>query len=94
MKGEGFERIITLAKQDSRRGARVVAKVFYRILRKQGFTNKQIINIATNILGCLIQSMKISENRTEVSSKKVDIPFVIAPQKGNNQPSRGKTLNL
>lgn len=94
MKGEGLERIITLAKQDSRRGARVVAKVFYRILRKQGFTDKQIINIATNILGCLIQSMKINQNRTEVPDKQVDIPVVIAAQQGDKKLTRGKTLNL
>ena len=58
MSHSSLERIIGLAAKDSKKGARVAAKVFYRILRKNGFMDNQIINIATNILSCLTESLK------------------------------------
>ncbi len=39
-----FEKIIDLAAKDTKKGARVVAKVFYRILRKKDFSDNQIID--------------------------------------------------
>ncbi|MBI5739793.1 MAG: hypothetical protein HZA16_03640 [Nitrospirae bacterium] len=60
-----FDRIITLASKDTKRGGRVVAKIFYRMLRKKGFTQDQIISIATNILSCLTDSLKSYEQKVE-----------------------------
>ena len=60
-----LEKIIHIASKDSKRGSRVVAKVFYRILRKNGFTENQIIDIATNILNCLTESLKGYEKKIE-----------------------------
>ena len=65
MDSRGLDRIIALARKDSRRGARVVAKVFYKILRKEGFNDGQIISIASNILECLIQSLKSSQTQID-----------------------------
>jgi len=63
-----FEKVINLAAKDTEKGARVVAKVFYRILRKRGFSENQIIDIATNVLGCLTDSLRGYEGK--VNKKK------------------------
>jgi hypothetical protein len=60
-----FENIVDLAAKDSKRGARVVAKAFYRILRKKGFSKNQIIDISTNILNCLVESLSGYEEKIE-----------------------------
>ena len=64
-----FDRVITLASKDTKKGARIVAKVFYRILRKNGFSENQIIDIATNILNCLTESLKGYEKKIEKTRK-------------------------
>ncbi len=71
-----FDRIISLAAKDTKRGARVVAKVFYRILRKKGFTQNQIIDISTNMLNCLTESLKGYEQKIENTTKKQVTPVV------------------
>jgi hypothetical protein len=65
MNNTNFERIISLAAKDTKKGSRVVAKVFYRILRKKGFSENQIIDIATNIINCLTESLKGYEKKIE-----------------------------
>jgi hypothetical protein len=65
-----FERVINLAAKDTKKGARVTAKVFYRMLRKNGFTENQVIDIATNILNCLTESLMGYEERVEKSKRK------------------------
>jgi hypothetical protein len=60
-----FEKIICLSAKDNRKGVRIAAKVFYRILRKNGFQKNQIIDISTNILNCLIGGIKEDEKKTE-----------------------------
>ncbi len=65
MNNSHFERIINLAARDTKKGSRIVAKKFYRILRKNGFSENQIIAIATNILNCLIESLKGYEKKVE-----------------------------
>lgn len=60
-----LEKIIDLAAKDTRKGARVVAKAFYRILRKKGFTENQIIDISTNVLNCLVGSLQGYEKKIE-----------------------------
>ena len=65
MNNNQFEKIVNLAAKDTKRGARVVAKVFYRILRKKGFSENQIIDISTNILNCLIGKLNGYEDKIE-----------------------------
>lgn len=65
MNNLNIEKIIELAAKDTEKGARVVAKFFYRVLRKKGFTESQIINISTNVLNCLIESLHGYENKVE-----------------------------
>lgn len=60
-----FEKIVDLAAHDTKKGARIVAKVFYKILRKKGFSENQIIDIATNMLNCLINSLNGCEKKFE-----------------------------
>ncbi len=65
MNSSNFEKIIDLAAKDTEKGARVVAKVFYRILRKKGFSKNQIIDISTNVLNCLVESLQGYEKKVE-----------------------------
>ncbi|UCD34749.1 MAG: hypothetical protein JSU90_10735 [Nitrospiraceae bacterium] len=60
-----LEKIIDLAAKDTQKGARVVAKAFYRVLRKKGFTENQIIDISTNVLNCLVGSLQGYEKKIE-----------------------------
>ena len=65
MDNSNFEKIIDLAAKDTKKGARVVAKFFYRILRKKDFSENQIIDISTNILNCLVESLQGYEKKIE-----------------------------
>jgi hypothetical protein len=65
MNSSQMDRVINLAAKDTKKGARVVAKVFYRILLKQGFSENQIIDIATNILSCLIEKLHGHEKKID-----------------------------
>ena len=65
MNSSSIERVIYLATKDPKRGARVVAKVFYKILRRQGYSDNQIIDITTNILSCLITKINGCEKKVE-----------------------------
>ncbi len=69
MNYSNIDKVINIAAKDTKKGARVVAKVFYRILRKKGFSENQIIDIATNILNCLIESLKGYEHKIENAKK-------------------------
>jgi len=69
MNNSDFDRVINLAAKDTKKGGRVVARVFYWILRKRGFSENQIINIATNILICLIDSIKVDKNKIDNASE-------------------------
>ena len=53
-----MENVIQMAAEDAERAARVVAKSFYKVLRKNGFSNEQIIAVANNMLECLIESLE------------------------------------
>ena len=77
MNSSKLEKVINLATKDSKKGTRVLAKIFYRILRSKGFSENQIIDIATNILNCLIEKLngyekkidKAKEHEKEVNKK-------------------------
>ncbi|UCF29804.1 MAG: hypothetical protein JSV26_06810 [bacterium] len=55
---ETLERIVEISAQDQERAARLVARSFYKILRQNGFTQNQIINVAEHLLDGLIRDMK------------------------------------
>jgi hypothetical protein len=70
-----FDEYVEYAINNSDRASELIAKSFYKILRKNGFDNSQIINTANNILDCLIKSLdgykeKIS-NDSEKKTRKI-----------------------
>lgn len=52
-----MDKVIQLAVVDPERAARVVARSFYKVLRRNGFSDDQIIAVANNILDCLLESL-------------------------------------
>jgi hypothetical protein len=60
-----FDEYVGLAVKDAERASEIVAKSFYKILRKNGFNDAQIINVANNILDCLIQTLDSYKERGE-----------------------------
>ncbi len=65
-----FSNLVDLAPEDSKKSAEKVARSFYKILRKRGFDNKQIISVATNMLDCLVQALNgFKEKSTDVEEK-------------------------
>ena len=67
-----FERIVNLSSKDTEKGAERVARVFYRILRRNNFSKQQIIDIATNLITCLTKSLKSYEEWVETKKKRVE----------------------
>jgi hypothetical protein len=74
MNNSDFERVVNIASKDTKKGSEIVARVFYRILKRNNFSQEQIIDIATNIIGCLTRSLKSYEKRiiTEKTRKEED----------------------
>jgi hypothetical protein len=68
MSTHDFERIVGLVSKDTKKGAEIVAKLFYRILRKNGYTEGQIINISATLLDCLTKSFKGYKKKVEETS--------------------------
>lgn len=68
MSTHDFERIVGLVSKDTKKGAEIVAKLFYRILRKNGYSEKQIISISTTLLDCLTKSFKGYRKKVEGTS--------------------------
>ncbi len=58
-----FDEYVGLAAKDAARASEIVAKSFYKILRKNGFSDAQIINVANNMLDCLIQTLDSYKER-------------------------------
>ncbi len=54
---DGFDRTVILTTNETQHTTRVVAKTFYKIMRKNGFTTDQIIGVSTAILDHLLESM-------------------------------------
>lgn len=54
---EKFEKLVELSSKETEKSAELVARSFYRILRKSGYSREQIISIATSLLDCLVQSL-------------------------------------
>lgn len=53
-----FEDIVRIASRDTEKASRIISKSFYKVLRRNGFTDDQIISVASDILGCLIESLE------------------------------------
>jgi hypothetical protein len=53
-----FEEIVRIASRDTEKASRIISKSFYKVLRRNGFTDDQIIGVASDILGCLIESLE------------------------------------
>jgi glycosylphosphatidylinositol transamidase (GPIT) subunit GPI8 len=62
-----FEELVKLSAKDTDRASKIVAKSFYKVLRKNGFTDDQIISVANNILECLIQALAGYKEKSEKS---------------------------
>ncbi len=71
MSTHDFERIVGLVSKDTKKGSEIVAKLFYRILRKNGFTEGQIINVSATLLDCLTKSFKGYKKKVEETSGEV-----------------------
>ena len=52
-----FDEYVDDAIKNTDHASELIARSFYKILRKNGFNNSQIINTANNILDCLIKSL-------------------------------------
>lgn len=59
-----MDKIIQMAAKDAEQAARVIARSFYKVLRKNGFADDQIIAVANNILDCLIESLEGYKNKS------------------------------
>jgi hypothetical protein len=68
MNNSDFERIINIASKDTKKGSEIVARLFYRILKRNDFSQERIIEIATNIISCLTRSLKSYEDK--ITTKK------------------------
>lgn len=64
-----FDDYVGVAVRDAERASEIVAKSFYKILRKNGFTDSQIINVANNILDCLILTLDSYKERKKSKEK-------------------------
>lgn len=75
-----MDRVIQMAAEDPERAARIVAKSFYKVLRKNEFSDDQIIAVANNILDCLIDSLagykkkSAIEQEEAISARVVSVP--------------------
>ena len=65
MNNYDFERILNIASKDTKKGSEIVARFFYRILKRNNFSQEQIIDIATNIISCLARSLKSYEKKID-----------------------------
>ncbi len=66
-----MDKIIQLAAKDAEKASRLIARSFYKVLRKNGFSDDQIISVANNMLDCLIDSL---DGYKKKSSTKEDAP--------------------
>ena len=63
-----FDEYVDDAIKNTDHASELIARSFYKILRKNGFNNSQIINTANNILDCLIKSLDGYKDKIGVNS--------------------------
>ena len=66
---EKFGQLVKLAASDTEKAAEIVAKSFYKILRRNGFTDDQIIAVANSMLDCLILTLDSYKEKSEKKMK-------------------------
>lgn len=64
-----MDRIIQMAAGDAEKAARIVARSFYKVLRRNGFSDDQIIDVANSMLDCLINSLDGYQQKSQLQSK-------------------------
>ena len=64
-----MDKIIRLAAEDSEKASRLIARSFYKVLRKNGFTDDQIISVANNMLDNLIESLDGYKNKSAIKDE-------------------------
>lgn len=75
-----MDRVIQMAAEDPERAARIVAKSFYKVLRKNEFSDDQIIAVANNILDCLIDSLAGYKKKSAIEQEEaISARVVSAP---------------
>ena len=67
-----FDELVIVAVNNSEKASEIVARSFYKILKKNGFNDNQIINVANNILGCLIKTLESFKERQQVEFETVN----------------------
>ena len=70
---EKFEKFVSLAAKDAEKASETVAKAFYKILRKNGFSNEQVISVAGDILECLCNTFEGYSRKAQGKSKKSNV---------------------
>lgn len=66
---EKFDQLVKLAARDTEKAAEIVARSFYKILRRNGFADDQIIGVANSILDCLILTLDGYKEKSEKKMK-------------------------
>jgi len=57
-----IEKMLQMSSEDRAKASRVVARSFYRMLRKNGFSQSEIMTFSGQILDEVIKDLKISGN--------------------------------
>lgn len=57
---ETIERMLNLSEGDREKAGRVVARTFYNILRRNGFTHSEVMNVTGNILDEVMKDIRIN----------------------------------
>jgi len=58
-----LEEHITQALEDSENFSRKVAISFFKTLKRAGCTDQQIVSVATDVIGCLVESLEKFEQK-------------------------------
>ena len=60
-----MEKMLQLSPDNRERASKVVARSFYRVLAKNGFSHSDIMNFAGNLLDEVMKDMRAGEEETE-----------------------------
>jgi len=67
---ENLQRLASHAEK----GARLVARTFYRELRRAGFADRHIMAVADELLGCLTASLREVRRKGEAAAQRLGEP--------------------
>ena len=60
-----MERIVEVCARDQERAARFVARSFYKVLRRNGFSKNQVIDVASHLIDALVTEMRTDSDGME-----------------------------